>query len=81
MRQFWDMLPEEHHLMALLILVGISLVLIALARCISRLKPTLTRSQKRYLTDHREYVQTVVKSKKKTLYSDYLQQSVAEHDL
>ena len=75
------MLPEEHHLTVFLSLIGFSVVLLLLARCVSRTRPTLSRSQKRRLLGHREYVQTVVKSKKKTLYQDYLQQSVADHDL
>ncbi|XP_057366153.1 sarcalumenin-like isoform X1 [Daphnia carinata] len=80
-RQFWDLVPEESHLTTLMVLIGLSLVLLGLARWSTRLKPTLSRSQKRRLADHREFVQTVVKAKKKTLYQDYLQQSVAEHDL
>jgi hypothetical protein len=74
-------LPEEHHLTVFLTLIGGSLILLLLARWTARLKSTLSRGQKRRLTDHREYVQSVVKSKKQTLYQDYLQQSVAEHDL
>lgn len=81
LRQFWDLVPEAHHLTTLMILVGVSFVLLILAKWSTRLKSTLTRAQKRRLADHREYVQTVVKTKKKTLYQDYLQQSVAEHDL
>ena len=65
----------------LLVLVGLSIILLGMARWTSNKKPTLSRSQKRGLANHREYVQTVVKAKKKTLYQDYLQQSVAEHDL
>jgi hypothetical protein len=80
-RQFWDLIPEESHLTTLLVLIGVSLVLLGLARWSTRLKPTLSRGQKRRLADHREFVQTTVKTKKKTLYQDYLQQSVAEHDL
>jgi len=80
-RQFWDILPEEHHSTTLLVLVGLSVVLLGLARWTSSLKTTLSRGQKRRLANHREYVQTVVKTKKQVLYGDYLQQSVAEHDL
>ena len=81
LRQFWDLVPEAQHLTTLLVLVGLSVVLLGLAKWSTRLKPTLTRAQKRRLADHRDFVQTVVKTKKKTLYQDYLQQSVAEHDL
>ena len=81
MRQFRDLIPVESHLTTLLVLIGLSLVLLGLARWSTRLKSTLSRTQKRRLADHREFVQTIVKTKKKTLYQDYLQQSVAEHDL
>lgn len=64
-----------------MILFGVSMLLLGLAKWSTRLKPTMTRVQKRRLAEHREFVQTVVKSKKKTLYQDYLQQSVADHDL
>ena len=49
--------------------------------CCYRRQPTLSRRQKRNLTDNRLYVQDYVKKKKQTLYQEYLQQSVAEHDL
>ena len=65
----------------LMVLVGLTVVLLGLAKWTTRLKTTLTRAQKRRLAEHREFVQTVVKAKKKTLYQEYLQQSVAEHDL
>lgn len=64
-----------------MILFGVSLLLLGIAKWSTRLKTTLTRVHKRKLAEHREFVQTVVKAKKKTLYQDYLQQSVAEHDL
>lgn len=81
MRQFWDLIPEDSHLTTLMILIGLSFLLLGLARWSTRLKSTLSRGQKRRLAEHRDYVQTVVKTKKKALYQDYLQQSVAEHDL
>ena len=65
----------------LLVLVVLSVIFIGLGKWSTQLKSTLTRTQKRRLAEHREFVQTVVKSKKKTLYQEYLQQSVAEHDL
>lgn len=81
MRQFWDVIPEESHLTTLMILIGLSILLLGLARWSTRLKSTLSRGTKRRLADHREFVQTIVKTKKKNLYQEYLQQSVAEHDL
>jgi len=52
-----------------------------LSKLTSRTTPTLTRKQKRQLLDKQEYVTNVVKTKKKSLYSEYLQQTVSDHDL
>jgi hypothetical protein len=55
-RQFRDLIPVESHLTTLLVLIGLSLVLLGLARWSTRLKSTLSRTQKRHLADHREFV-------------------------
>uniref|UniRef100_A0A3B3Q2P7 Si:ch211-11k18.4 n=1 Tax=Paramormyrops kingsleyae TaxID=1676925 RepID=A0A3B3Q2P7_9TELE len=44
-------------------------------------RPTLSSRQKRQLQEKLEYVQDVVKNKKKKLYEDYLRQSVSDHDM
>uniref|UniRef100_A0A8C5DYL4 Uncharacterized LOC114468374 n=1 Tax=Gouania willdenowi TaxID=441366 RepID=A0A8C5DYL4_GOUWI len=44
-------------------------------------KQTLSGKQKRQLQEKLEYVQEVVKTKKKKLYEDYLRQSVSDHDM
>lgn len=76
----WKIIPSDYHLIALLILAAVSGVLLLLAKWYSRLKPTLTRKQKRDLLEKREYVQDFVKTKKHHLYQEYLKQSVTEQD-
>uniref|UniRef100_A0A668RNV8 Dynamin N-terminal domain-containing protein n=1 Tax=Oreochromis aureus TaxID=47969 RepID=A0A668RNV8_OREAU len=48
---------------------------------IHQTQPTLSTKQKRQLQEKLEYVQEVVKTKKKKLYEDYLRQSVSDHDM
>ncbi|KAK2829611.1 hypothetical protein Q7C36_017601 [Tachysurus vachellii] len=62
-------------------LVLLSFVLLILARFSSRTMPTLSGKQKRQLQEKLEYVQEVVKSKKKKLYEEYLRQSVGDQDM
>ncbi|KAL7860676.1 hypothetical protein AOLI_G00170250 [Acnodon oligacanthus] len=61
-------------------LVLLSFILLILSR-FSRTKPTLSGKQKRQLQEKLEYVQEVVKSKKKELYEEYLRQSVGDQDM
>jgi len=73
--------PEEYESYSVVFLAGLFLLLLMLAKLTSRTTPTLTRKQKRQLLDKQEYVSNVVKTKKKSLYSEYLQQTVSDHDL
>uniref|UniRef100_A0A672KHF1 Uncharacterized LOC107590563 n=1 Tax=Sinocyclocheilus grahami TaxID=75366 RepID=A0A672KHF1_SINGR len=62
------------------ILLNISCVLF-LYNSTFRTKPTLSGKQKRQLQQKLEYVQEVVKTKKKHLYEEYLRQSVGDQDM
>ncbi|KAL6476722.1 hypothetical protein MHYP_G00152210 [Metynnis hypsauchen] len=62
-------------------LVLLSFILLILSRFSSRTKSTLSGKQKRQLQEKLEYVQEVVKSKKKELYEEYLRQSVGDQDM
>ncbi|XP_017537890.1 uncharacterized protein si:ch211-11k18.4 [Pygocentrus nattereri] len=62
-------------------LVLLSFILLILSRFSSRTKATLSGKQKRQLQEKLEYVQEVVKSKKKELYEEYLRQSVGDQDM
>ncbi|XP_062840806.1 uncharacterized protein si:ch211-11k18.4 [Trichomycterus rosablanca] len=62
-------------------LVLLSFIILLLARLSARTKPTLSGKQKRQLQEKLEYVQEVVKNKKKKLYEEYLRQSVGDQDM
>ncbi|RUS72357.1 hypothetical protein EGW08_019873 [Elysia chlorotica] len=77
----WKRVPAKYtqHIMGGIMVLA--LVMLLLARFSSRTVSTLTRKQKKKLNEISEFVQRTVKSKKQTLYQEYLQQSVAEQDL
>uniref|UniRef100_A0A665TWD0 Uncharacterized LOC115047801 n=1 Tax=Echeneis naucrates TaxID=173247 RepID=A0A665TWD0_ECHNA len=62
-------------------LVLLSFLLLLIARFSFRTRPTLSGKQKRQLQEKLEYVQEVVKTKKKKLYEEYLRQSVSDQDM
>ncbi|XP_034046904.1 uncharacterized protein si:ch211-11k18.4 [Thalassophryne amazonica] len=62
-------------------LVLLSFLLLIIARFSFRTQPTLSSKLKRQLQEKLEYVQEMVKTKKKKLYEDYLRQSVSDHDM
>uniref|UniRef100_UPI00398EEEF6 EH domain-containing protein 4 n=1 Tax=Pristiophorus japonicus TaxID=55135 RepID=UPI00398EEEF6 len=78
---FWALIPSELVVYVFFALAILSLVLILIARLSFRTTSTLTKKQKRKLLEQREFVQEVVKLKKRQLYEEYLRQSVGEHDL
>ncbi|XP_072024603.1 uncharacterized protein [Amphiura filiformis] len=77
----WASIPSEYHWHALGALAVFSLILLLLARMSTRLRPTLSRKQKRVMNEQRDFVQDHVKARKEKLYSEYLQQSVGHIDL
>lgn len=77
----WRTVPKEYTHYIITAILGLALIMLLVAKLSSRTLPTLTRKQKKKLSEICDYVQTTVKSKKQTLYQEYLQQSVAEHDL
>ncbi|BFZ18756.1 hypothetical protein BsWGS_21794 [Bradybaena similaris] len=77
----WRSVPKEYTHYIITAILGLALIMLLVAKLSSRTLPTLTRKQKKKLSEICDYVQTTVKSKKQTLYQEYLQQSVAEHDL
>jgi len=80
-RTFWRGVPEEQQIYAGVFLILLAFLLVYLARASSKMTSTLSRKQKRTLLENQEYVQSVVKAKKKSLYTEYLQQTVSDHDL
>lgn len=81
LQSLWKAIPANYHLYVWGAFGVLALFLLLIARFSSRRQPTLSRRQKRQLLENRDYVKNYVKGKKQTLYQEYLQQSVAEHDL
>ncbi|XP_034567981.1 uncharacterized protein si:ch211-11k18.4 [Notolabrus celidotus] len=76
-----DSLSVEQQLYSCAGLVLFSFLLLLIARFSFRTQSTLSGKQKRQLQEKLEYVQEVVKTKKKKLYEDYLRQSVSDQDM
>ncbi|KAL4223617.1 hypothetical protein ACF0H5_017086 [Mactra antiquata] len=81
LRTLWNSVPKDYTLYVLFSILGIALLMLLFAKFASRTKPTLSRKQRKSLLEMKDYVQSIVKTKKQKLYADYLKQSVAEHDL
>uniref|UniRef100_A0ABM5GSI5 Dynamin N-terminal domain-containing protein n=1 Tax=Pogona vitticeps TaxID=103695 RepID=A0ABM5GSI5_9SAUR len=77
----WSLVPEEQTLTVFFGLLCLSALLLLLASYTLRMKPTLSKKQKRQLEDRRNYVLDVVLEKKRQLYEEYLHQSIGEQDL
>ena len=80
-RAFLNSVPDDYWWYALGSLFLLSLVILLKAKWVSRRKATMTWKRKKLLGDQQEFVTTVVKSKKKSLYKEYLSQTVSEHDI
>ncbi|XP_046840970.1 EH domain-containing protein 1-like [Xenia sp. Carnegie-2017] len=77
----WSSVPSQYSNHFLVVMIFLSLILTIMAKFSGRLKQTLSRKQQRLLSEKKLFVQTVVHPKRERLYKEYLQQSVAEHDL
>ncbi|KAJ8364383.1 hypothetical protein SKAU_G00132140 [Synaphobranchus kaupii] len=73
--------PIQHQLYCCGGLVMVCVTLFLLAYLAFRTHPTMSGWQKRQLKEKLDYVEEMVKKKKKKLYEDYLRQSVGEHDM
>ncbi|XP_065664065.1 uncharacterized protein LOC100199350 [Hydra vulgaris] len=79
--KFWNEFPKEHEFHTRLVL-GVSLaVLLIASKLFSSSKATLSRKVRRILQEKKEYIETEIKPNKARLYTEYLKQSVADHDL
>ncbi|XP_038855728.1 uncharacterized protein LOC120052720 [Salvelinus namaycush] len=77
----FDSMSVEYQLYSCGGLIFLSFLLLILARFSFRTRPTLSGRQKRQLQEKLDYVQEVVKTKKKKLYEEYLRQSVGDQDM
>ncbi|XP_029997785.1 uncharacterized protein LOC115424570 [Sphaeramia orbicularis] len=81
MVRIFDSLSATQQLYSCAGLIVLSFLFLIFARFFFRTRSTLSGKQRRQLQEKLEYVQEVVKSKKKKLYEDYLRQSVSDHDM
>ncbi|XP_069944512.1 uncharacterized protein [Cherax quadricarinatus] len=77
----WENIDEDNQMVILALVLALSGIFLIISRIINRAKPTLQRRSKKILVEKREYVNSFVKVQKQKLYSEYLQQSVSDHDL
>jgi len=80
-RGFFMAVPDDYWWYALGSLILISMLIVVKAKWVSTRKPTMTWKRKKLLMDQQEFVTTIVKSKKQSLYKEYLAQTVSEHDI
>uniref|UniRef100_A0A3P9M7H1 Uncharacterized LOC101160240 n=1 Tax=Oryzias latipes TaxID=8090 RepID=A0A3P9M7H1_ORYLA len=76
-----DSMSGEQQLYVCSGLILLSFLLLIISRFFFRTRSTLSGKQKRQLQEKLEYIQEVVKAKKKKLYEEYLRQSVSDHDM
>lgn len=79
--KLWASVPSAYSNHVLIAIILFSFILLVFAKFCGRLKPTLSRKQQRILLEKKSFVETVVHPRREKLYKEYLQQSVAEHDL
>ncbi|XP_062263253.1 uncharacterized protein si:ch211-11k18.4 [Platichthys flesus] len=79
--KMFESLSMEQQLYSCAGLIILSFLLLIVARYSFRTRPTMSGKQKRQLQEKLEYVQEVVKNKKKLLYEEYLRQSVSDQDM
>jgi len=77
----WKTVPKMYTQYVIGGILALALFMLLIAKFSSRTTATMTRKQKRQMSEISTYVQNTVKNKKQSLYQEYLQQSVAEHDL
>lgn len=77
----WRKVPKEYTQYVIGGILVMALLMLLVAKFSSRTMATMSRKQKRRLSEISDYVQKTVKSKKQNLYQEYLQQSVSNQDL
>jgi len=77
----WNFIPEAYHWHLFGFFTLVTLGFVVAARLVAKTLPTIARRRKKLLIERRGYVQSQVIQQKEQLYHEYLQQSVAAHDL
>ncbi|XP_026178588.1 uncharacterized protein LOC113139505 [Mastacembelus armatus] len=78
----WDWIPEDGQVVFVITFGAFCYLLLFLAKYFAcRGNKTLTKKERRTMTEYSDYIQDIVKTKKAKLYEWYLQQCAAEYDL
>ncbi|KAM9822486.1 uncharacterized protein ACBT44_007646 [Syngnathus typhle] len=78
----WDWIPEDGQVVFLMFFGAICYFFFFLAKHFSGQRyKTLTKKEKRKMTEYNDYIRDIVRTKKGKLYEWYLQQCAAEYDL
>jgi len=78
---FWKDIPKNHEFRTRTTLGVILFLLMVAIKLFSRKKDTLSRKVRKLLQEKQVYVASQVKPLKAKLYTEYLKQSVGDHDL
>lgn len=78
---FWKELPKNQEFRTRSTLGIMLFVLLIAVKLFSRKRDTLARKTRKLLQEKKSYVEAQVKPLKAKLYTDYLKQSVGDHDL
>lgn len=78
----WEWIPEDGQVVFVILFMASCYLLLFLAKHFARQRnKTLSKKEKRTLSEYNEYIRDIVKTKKAKLYEWYLQQCAAEYDL
>ncbi|XP_061842409.1 uncharacterized protein [Nerophis lumbriciformis] len=78
----WEWIPEDGQVVFVILFGAFCYLLLFLSKYFSgQGNKTLTKKEKRVMTEYSDYIQDIVKAKKGKLYEWYLQQCAAEYDL
>lgn len=78
--QVGSWLPKQYQQYYVFIVAFVAFFFYLLSMLANRKQPTLTKKQVKSYNERREYLQKHIKNKKKKLYDEYLQQSIADYD-
>lgn len=77
----WEWIPEDWQIMFVIIFAALCYFMFFLAKYFARQgSKTLTKREKKKMAEYSDYIQDIVKSKKRNLYEEYLRQCAAEYD-
>ncbi|XP_054152990.1 uncharacterized protein LOC128951749 [Oppia nitens] len=76
-----SIVPKEYHFHALVLILGLVVIFVLLAKWFARFSPTLPRKDRKYLIEKQDLVQNKILNRRQSLYKEYLFQSVGEHEL